>query len=117
MNDTASSSSQLQRKLVSWRAAVLRPGETQPIYGHAVEIAMQSAVVVIDQPLRDGSQIKVFLELPDAEGQNRIYAEFAAKVLACTLMGGSSRFRLQCKITEIEESHRKALDRAVNRLA
>ncbi|GAA5785573.1 hypothetical protein GCM10007860_28860 [Chitiniphilus shinanonensis] len=114
MSDTTSSL-QAQRKLVSWRAALLRQGESKPIYGHATEVALQSAVFVIDEPLRDGTQLKAFLELPDADARSRVYAEFTIKVLACTLMGGSSRYRLQCRVSEIDEAQRKVLERALSR--
>ena len=90
------------RHHISWRAAAILPGSTQPIYGHAMEITESSVVISFEKAFPMGMECRIYLDIPDPSTGRPVYLDFKIKVIESALMGKVSLFRHIMKITDIK---------------
>ncbi|KAF0814220.1 hypothetical protein IGB42_01117 [Andreprevotia sp. IGB-42] len=108
------SSSQQQRKIVGWRAAIMLDPATPPMLGRVVEASGSSLIILADQEIRAGTVCRLFVDLPSAGGNEKRYLDCKLKITTATLMGQISRFKLIGQIVDLPDSQRELLNRALS---
>lgn len=108
MNLPAGYPDQTRRKLVGWRAALILDHAATPVFGRAMEASEQSFVILSEHNVPAGVECRICLDVLDTQGR-RGYLDFRGQIVNATLVGKLSRFRLVCRIVNMEASQREFL--------
>lgn len=96
---------------ISWRAAAILKDNTQPIFGHAMEITESSVVISFEKAFPNGLECRVYLDVPDPNSGRPVYLDFRIRVQESSLMGKVSLFRHIMKIIDIKPEQQAFLKR------
>ncbi|WP_028455122.1 hypothetical protein [Chitinilyticum litopenaei] len=93
---------------VNWRAAIMLPGNPQPLHGRITGASEQQLVGLfpVSVPVKD---CRLYLDLLDPERKTHCYVDCRVKITTQTLVGQISQFRVFMQIVELQDEQRRFL--------
>ncbi|MBE9609825.1 hypothetical protein [Chitinilyticum piscinae] len=98
---------------VNWRAAIILPGNPQPMHGRIAELSDKQLIAFFPHSIH-AKECRLYIDMPDPDHKSaHCYLDCKVRITAQTLAGKISEFRVFMQITELKDEQRTLLNRAL----